>query len=222
MNRFYKISFFILLVLYVVTILGYILWNNNKANQVVQNNQAQISKVSDENYELQRVFDESMVRLDSLTGINNMLMKKLQIKLPKDSIILKLTEPQKRMLRLIDSVNAIKKEINGIAAYMNRNIDWATLNPEQQQVFDDTGIVLGNMLFKLDFAIDQAGIDMLKKNTEALKVVIIKYDKNLEKLDKLAKVLEQFTKYLKISIDVFTAAVSNGIIVSKPTPTIAK
>lgn len=222
MNR-YKWAFFFLLALDIVVIFGYIAWNTNKAELIQTQNQSQITKITDEKENLQRTFDESLIRLDSLTSANDLLMQKLQIRSPKDSIIKQLTESQKRMLRLIDSVNALKTEINGIARYMNRNIDWTALTSDQQQVFDDTGIILGNMLFKLDFAMDSARLDMLKKNTEALKTVLTRYDKKLEKLEKLSVVLDKFTKYLKISIDVFAAAVSSGIIVSKPAaPAIGK
>jgi regulator of replication initiation timing len=50
---------------------GYLLWNNNKQEQVQTQQQAQISKVSDEKGQLQKNFDDALVRLDSLTGTNN-------------------------------------------------------------------------------------------------------------------------------------------------------
>ena len=52
---------------------GYLLWNNNKQEQVQTQQQAQISKVSDEKGQLQKNFDDALVRLDSLTGTNNKL-----------------------------------------------------------------------------------------------------------------------------------------------------
>ncbi len=50
---------------------GYLLWNNNKQEQVQTLQQAQISKVTDEKGQLQKNFDDALVRLDSLTGTNN-------------------------------------------------------------------------------------------------------------------------------------------------------
>jgi peptidoglycan hydrolase CwlO-like protein len=56
---------------------GYLLWNNNKQEQVQTQQQAQISKVSDEKGQLQKNFDDALVRLDSLTGTNNKLQGQL-------------------------------------------------------------------------------------------------------------------------------------------------
>src|SRR5690349_14734074 len=56
---------------------GYLLWNNNKQEQVQTQQQAQISKVTDEKGQLQKNFDDALVRLDSLTGTNNKLTAQL-------------------------------------------------------------------------------------------------------------------------------------------------
>ncbi|MBS1659840.1 MAG: hypothetical protein JST68_02185 [Bacteroidetes bacterium] len=50
---------------------GYLLWNNNKQEQVQTQQQSQITKVTDEKGQLQKNFDDALVRLDSLTGTNN-------------------------------------------------------------------------------------------------------------------------------------------------------
>ena len=56
---------------------GYLLWNNNKQEQVQQNQQTQIAKVTDEKGTLQKNFDDALVRLDSLTGTNNKMQGQL-------------------------------------------------------------------------------------------------------------------------------------------------
>ena len=56
---------------------GYLLWNNNKQDQVHQTDQQQIAKVSDEKSDLQKNFDATLVRLDSISGNNNELQSKL-------------------------------------------------------------------------------------------------------------------------------------------------
>src|SRR5215475_2136641 len=56
---------------------GYLLWNNNKQEQVQQQQQTQIAKVTDEKGQLQKNFDDALVRLDSLTGTNNKLQSQL-------------------------------------------------------------------------------------------------------------------------------------------------
>src|ERR1700727_1164878 len=57
---------------------GYLLWNNNKQEQVQTHQQAKISKVTDEKRQLQKKFDDALVRLDSLTGTNNKLQGQLK------------------------------------------------------------------------------------------------------------------------------------------------
>lgn len=56
---------------------GYLLWNNNKNEQTIQSKDTQIAKVTDEKSDLQRSFDASLARLDSVTGNNNQLQTKL-------------------------------------------------------------------------------------------------------------------------------------------------
>jgi peptidoglycan hydrolase CwlO-like protein len=56
---------------------GYLLWNNNKQEQIQQSQQTQIAKVTDEKGALQKNFDDALVRLDSLTGSNNRLQSQL-------------------------------------------------------------------------------------------------------------------------------------------------
>jgi len=56
---------------------GYLLWNNNKNEQTIQSKDGQIAKITDDKSELQRSFDASLARLDSVTGNNNQLQTKL-------------------------------------------------------------------------------------------------------------------------------------------------
>jgi DNA polymerase III alpha subunit (gram-positive type) len=56
---------------------GYLLWNNNKQEQVQQQQQTQIAKVTDEKGQLQKNFDDALVRLDSLTGTNSKMQGQL-------------------------------------------------------------------------------------------------------------------------------------------------
>lgn len=52
---------------------GYLLYDKNKAEKTINEQQASISKVSDEKSELQANFNASLARLDSITGANNNL-----------------------------------------------------------------------------------------------------------------------------------------------------
>ena len=52
---------------------GYLLWNNNRQEQVQAQQQTQIAKVTEDKGNLQKNFDDALVRLDSLTGRDNKL-----------------------------------------------------------------------------------------------------------------------------------------------------
>lgn len=52
---------------------GYLLYDKNKAEKTINDQQASITKVTDEKSELQANFNSSLARLDSITGANNNL-----------------------------------------------------------------------------------------------------------------------------------------------------
>lgn len=56
---------------------GYLLVNNNKTGNVVEQNETQIAKISDEKSNVQKSFDESLIRLDSMSSVSNSLKSKL-------------------------------------------------------------------------------------------------------------------------------------------------
>jgi len=59
---------------------GYLLYNNNKQEQIQQTQQSQIAKVTEDKGTLQKNFDDALVRLDSITGKNNKLEASLNDK----------------------------------------------------------------------------------------------------------------------------------------------
>jgi myosin heavy subunit len=59
---------------------AYLLFDKNKTEQIIEKQQAQIVQVTDEKSDIQKSFDESLVRLDSMSGMNNDLSKKLEDK----------------------------------------------------------------------------------------------------------------------------------------------
>jgi hypothetical protein len=56
---------------------GYLLWNNNNQERLIAGKDTTITKVTDEKTEIQRNFEASLARLDSVTGANNDLQGKL-------------------------------------------------------------------------------------------------------------------------------------------------
>jgi len=118
---------------------GYLLWNNNKQEQVQTQQQAQISKVTDEKGQLQKNFDDALVRLDSLTGTNNKLQGQLaegngQIAKLKSNIrgLLNkqhLTEAEKK------KAEELIKDLNDKVSSMEQQI--AQLTQDNQQLTAD-------------------------------------------------------------------------------------
>lgn len=214
---FYKYAFFTTFMLLCATG-GYILWNNNKIEQSIANQDTQIAKVTDEKSEIQQSFDAALARLDSVTTQKNDLLIKLKIKNPKDSTIKNLTEPQKRMLRLIDSTNQLRDSINLVGTNIVRILSVPDLDKAQANNLKSTFATLGDISLSLNFALDNQRLDILRDNAASLKALVGSFDKKVEKLDKFSKLLGSFTKYLGVAIDIFAAAVSQGIIVSKQAP----
>jgi hypothetical protein len=60
----------IILILALIAISGYLLWNNYGNYQVRQKEEGHIAKTTDEKGQLQKNFDDALVRLDTLSGAN--------------------------------------------------------------------------------------------------------------------------------------------------------
>jgi peptidoglycan hydrolase CwlO-like protein len=104
---------------------GYLLWNNNKQEQVQTQQQAQISKVTDEKGQLQKNFDDALVRLDSLTGTNNKLTSQVT---ESNGQIAKLKSNIRGLLNKQHLTDAEKKKAEDLIKELNDKIG----NLEQQ------------------------------------------------------------------------------------------
>jgi hypothetical protein len=104
---------------------GYLLWNNNKQEQVQTQQQAQISKVTDEKGQLQKNFDDALVRLDSLTGTNNKLTANIN---EKDGQVSNLKKQIRGLLSKQHLTEAEKKKAEDLIKDLNDKIG----NLEQQ------------------------------------------------------------------------------------------
>ncbi|MBS1602617.1 MAG: hypothetical protein JST42_08105 [Bacteroidetes bacterium] len=118
---------------------GYLLWNNNKQEQVQTQQQAQISKVTDEKGQLQKNFDDALVRLDSLTGTNNKLTAQLN---EGNSEISKLKGRIRDILKKEHMTEAEKKKAEDLIKELNDKIgnleqQVAQLTQDNQQLTQD-------------------------------------------------------------------------------------
>jgi len=115
---------------------GYLLWNNNKQEQVQQQQQTQIAKVTDEKTQLQKNFDDALVRLDSLTGTNNKLQGQLN---ERQTEISKLKNEIRTILKKEKLSEAEKKKAEELIKELNDKInnleqEVARLTQENQQL----------------------------------------------------------------------------------------
>ncbi len=118
---------------------GYLLWNNNKQEQVQQQQQTQIAKVTDEKGQLQKNFDDALVRLDSLTGSNNKMQGQLN---ERQTEIGKLKTQIRGILKKEKLSEAEKKKAEDLIKDLNDKIsnleqEVARLTQENQQLTAD-------------------------------------------------------------------------------------
>jgi|SwirhirootsSR3_FD_contig_123_8442_length_1057_multi_4_in_0_out_0_1 peptidoglycan hydrolase CwlO-like protein len=118
---------------------GYLLWNNNKQEQVQTQQQAQISKVTDEKGQLQKNFDDALVRLDSLTGTNNKLTAQMN---EGNTEISKLKGRIRDILKKEHITEAEKKKAEDLIKELNDKIgnleqQVAQLTQDNQQLTSD-------------------------------------------------------------------------------------
>jgi cell division protein FtsB len=111
---------------------GYLLWNNNKQEQVQTQQQAQISKVTDEKGQLQKNFDDALVRLDSLTGTNNKLSATVN---ERDGQVAKLKGQIRGLLSKQHLTEAEKKKAEDLIKELNDKV--STLEQQVAQLTQD-------------------------------------------------------------------------------------
>ena len=86
---------------------GYLLWNNSRHDQLHSADQMQVAKVTDEKGELQRSFDATLVRLDSVSGNNNALQGQL-------------TEKTSEIAKMKNEIRSILNKKNATASELAR------------------------------------------------------------------------------------------------------
>jgi hypothetical protein len=72
-----KNVFIVVLAIAFLASLGYAVFSNNSKENMIEQQKTQIAKVSDEKSEVQKSFDESLTRLDSMASMSNGLKSKL-------------------------------------------------------------------------------------------------------------------------------------------------
>ncbi len=187
------------------------LWTVNEKRNLIDQKQTQIVSVDSAN-ELKRDLDSTLSKLDSLRYENAQLMVEIGRPTIKDT--LNLSDSAKKILALSDSIFRTKDSIDMIRIFMNDSISLKELSENEKDVYFKTINTLGIIKIKLDLTLDKQRLELLKKDSKDLEVIIQKFDSRREQLSKLTKRLNSVTKIIKTTIDILMAAAKENIVVA--------
>jgi hypothetical protein len=118
---------------------GYVLWNNNKSDEVHQKDTASINTLENERNSVKEMYDQAVYRLDSITGANNSLQGD-KTSLQKD-IEAKRSEIN-RILRDNKATKADLAKAKSLIAELNGQI--ATLQEEVTRLTGENQVLTAN------------------------------------------------------------------------------
>src|SRR5580765_722343 len=105
--------------------IGYAIYSGNHHATVQQTQQSQITKVVDERGQLQKNFDESLVRLDSISGMSNKMQAMLS---SRQNEIAKMKVEIRSILKKQNLTEAEKRKAQELITELNQKIS----NMEQE------------------------------------------------------------------------------------------
>jgi peptidoglycan hydrolase CwlO-like protein len=123
--------------------IGYAIYSNNHHQTIQQTQQTQISKVVDERGQLQRNFDDALVRLDSMSGISNKMQGILS---DRQKDISKMKGEIRSILGKQRITEAEKKKAEALLAELNQKIsnmeqEVARLTQDNQNLTQDKTVL---------------------------------------------------------------------------------
>ena len=130
----------------VIAMGGYLAYDKKKDNQVIQKQEAQMASVSDEKSDIQKNFDASLARLDSMTGINGKLQSQLseknteiaKVKTEIRSILNKSNATTAELARAKELVASLNGKISSLQADVARlTLENKSLNEEKVVLIAD-------------------------------------------------------------------------------------
>lgn len=173
-SRNYKNALIVVLAAALAALGGYLVFDKNKTAAVMQKQESTIAAVTGEKSEVQKSFDASLSRLDSMTGINSGLQARLS---EKSTEIAKVKAQIRNILNKSNATGAELTKARGLIAELNGKItglqeDVARLTRENQTLTQD----------KISLTMDK---EKLNKDLETVTVV----KKDLEKKVDIASTL---------------------------------
>lgn len=197
---------------------GYLLWNNNKNDQMHNNDVSQIAKVNDEKSELQRSFDATLVRLDSVSGNNNELQGQLTEKTTE------LGKLKNEIRTILNNKNATQKELNrarALIAEMNEKVahleeDVARLTQENETLtVEKTQLTVDKDKLTTDLQVTSTAKEELEKKVDvastlnASNIAVTPVDERKGGKEKVTTTAKKVDK-LVISFDVDNRIAQSG------------
>lgn len=209
-GKSYKNLFIGVLIVALLGTVGYLIVDKSKSGNVIEQQQTQIAKVTDEKSDIQKSFDGSLARLDSMAGINTDLNNKLlqknneiaktkteiRIILNKKNVTVEeLAKAKDLIASLNDKISTMEQEVARLTQD-NQNLtqDKVVLTQEKEKLNQDltaTTIIKEDLTKKVDIA-----STLNASNIAIIPVNIKKNDK--EKITSTAKRVDK----LMISFDV--------------------
>lgn len=125
---------------------GYLAYDKKKDNQVIENKEAQIMTVTDAKSEIQKNFDASLARLDSMSGINGKLQSQLsaknseiaKVKTEIRSILNKSNATSAELARAKELVSSLNGKISNLQA------DVARLTQENKSLNEEKVVLVAD------------------------------------------------------------------------------
>jgi hypothetical protein len=199
--------------------LGYAIISNNQHAEAIVQNHTQVTKITDEKGDLQKSFDQSLVRLDSMSGISHAMTSQLTAE------NLQIAKKKTEIRRILNDKNATTAELTKakeMIAQLNDKIntmeqDVAHLTQDKQQLTQDK-MVLVQDTTTLDssLAVTTVAKQGLEKQVDiastlnASKIAIIPVDVKHNGKEKITSTARRVNKLL-IQFDVNNRIAQSGM-----------
>jgi regulator of replication initiation timing len=197
----------------------YLIINQNESSQVIQQTHTQIAQISDAKSQVQKSFDESLVRLDSMTGISNGMRVKLKGETAE------IAQKKAEIRRILNNRNATAAELakaKDLIAQLNDKIgtmeqDVARLTTDNQSLTQDkVQLTQDNTSLTSDLQTTTAVKQDLEKKVDiastlnASNIAIVPVDVRSNGKEKITSTAKRVNKLL-ISFDVTNRIAQSGM-----------
>lgn len=119
-----------ILIVAILEPLGYILYEKNKTNEVIEKKDAQYAVLDSSKNQVQREFDDALLRLDAMTGANSKLDSLVKT---KDQEIVNIKARIQSLVRKQNATGAELSEARNLISQLNGKIDGYMVEIERLQ-----------------------------------------------------------------------------------------